>query len=213
LTLLSKEEIVNLSQDDENNLSDLFDDKIDKNFNEIEDLLKDIDESEKNLIDDFTEVIEFNDNFGLNNISFDYDDETLINNNKSEEENFTSIFENNDANDTELESVDFSKEIFPTVHEKKQVVEDKIMPLKGDIMLEDEFSELDSLSEKDLLEALNYSEKDLSNIAEKIAASQDIVKNSTIVEIVESANVNELASLLSKLLNNKTLEITIKIKD
>ena len=30
---------------------------------------------------------------------------------------------------------------------------------------------------------------------------------------IDSSNVNDIASLISKLLNNKTLEITIKIKE
>jgi hypothetical protein len=30
---------------------------------------------------------------------------------------------------------------------------------------------------------------------------------------ISSSNVNDIASLISKLLNNKTLEITIKIKE
>ena len=30
---------------------------------------------------------------------------------------------------------------------------------------------------------------------------------------VNNANINEIANLISKLLNNKTLEITIKVKD
>lgn len=216
-TLLSNEDekIVNLDEDSsEDNLEDLFDSKITKDFSEIEDLLKDIDEGEKNSINDFNEVINFNDNFGLNNISFDYDDENLVNNNKLEGEDLFSNFDKEDSIVEELTDIKFDSDDF-FKEEKNENIIDEIMPLKGDRMLEDEFSELDSLSEKDLLEALNYSEKNLNDMLkeEKKAVSQDIVKNNTTVEIVESANINELASLLSKLLNNKTLEITIKIRD
>ena len=38
-------------------------------------------------------------------------------------------------------------------------------------------------------------------------------KNANYINITNSSNADELAQLISKLLNNKTLEITIKIKD
>ena len=42
----------------------------------------------------------------------------------------------------------------------------------------------------------------------------NILENSSnTISVNSSSNVDELAQLISKLLNNKTLEITIKIKD
>ena len=81
--------------------------------------------------------------------------------------------------------------------------------LQGEKM-DDEFFELDSLNEKDLLEALNYKidENSSKNIQKQMVSE---IKNETIN--VDSSNVNDLSLLLSKLLSNKTLEITIKIKD
>ena len=75
--------------------------------------------------------------------------------------------------------------------------------IQGDDMSSD-FSELDSLNEQDVLSAL-------SNISNQTVTTP----NGTISEKVEieSSNVNDIAELISKLLNNKTLEITIKIKD
>ena len=72
-------------------------------------------------------------------------------------------------------------------------------------MPNDDFSELDLISEKDLLDALNLESKSSANIVESKV-------NSEVVNI-SSSNVDELATLFSKILNNKTLEITIKIKD
>ncbi len=96
---------------------------------------------------------------------------------------------------------DFSKE--ETSSEKNSE------SLKG-ARMGDEFSELDSLNEKDLLEALSYSVGEKNSISEyKPMVSES--KNETLS--IDSSNVNDLSLLISKLLNNKTLEITIKIKD
>ena len=76
--------------------------------------------------------------------------------------------------------------------------------------MSDEFSELDSISEKDLLEALSYNVGGSNSVNEyKPMVSES--KNETLS--IDSSNVNDLSALISKLLNNKTLEITIKIKD
>lgn len=96
---------------------------------------------------------------------------------------------------------------FPMIEENKEQNEYK--SLQGEKM-DDEFFELDSLNEKDLLEALNYKidENSSKNIQKQMVSD---IKNETIN--VDSSNVNDLSLLLSKLLSNKTLEITIKIKD
>ena len=94
---------------------------------------------------------------------------------------------------------------------KEEKVADKEIEqaLQGDNM-NDEFFELDSLNEKDLLEALNYKVEDNSSKSDYIPQVLS-AKNETLS--IESSNVNDLSLLISKLLNNKTLEITIKIKD
>ena len=90
--------------------------------------------------------------------------------------------------------------------EKKQ--EEKIdESLQGDIM-NDEFFELDSLNEKDLLEALNCKAEDKSK-----TQYQNLTEVNKETLSVDSSNVTDLALLISKLLTNKTLEISIKIKD
>lgn len=62
---------------------------------------------------------------------------------------------------------------------------------------------------KDLLEALNY-KIDEKNLKNDYKSADLVTKNETLN--VNSTNVDDLSSLISKLLNNKTLEITIKIK-
>ena len=79
----------------------------------------------------------------------------------------------------------------------------------------DEFSELDNLNESDILAALDGLEDiDVNSIMPvETASSGDKaqVQSSLGVE-VDSKNVNDIASLITQLLNNKTLEITIKVK-
>lgn len=100
---------------------------------------------------------------------------------------------------------------FDFLDEKKQDIkkqEEKIdESLQGDIM-NDEFFELDSLNEKDLLEALNCKAEDKSK-----TQYQNLSEVNKETLSVDSSNVTDLALLISKLLTNKTLEISIKIKD
>lgn len=85
---------------------------------------------------------------------------------------------------------------------------------KGVRMIDEDFSELDSLNEKDLLEALSGIGSGVNSLVKEEKSSyQDISKGTNSIEILSGTNTNELAQLLSTLLNNKTLEITIKIKD
>ena len=239
---------------------------------------------------DLDDIVNFNDNFGLNNISFDYDDNDVLYKEESdedlsdltpkesvdifkeldflgeevveEEEDFSDLDKiNNDlfggfdflneeiqegkkVKEEEIEAIesnpfgdfDFLNE---DIHERKETKEENKFDeeeenvfdnelfnefdfskeetsseknsesLKG-ARMGDEFSELDSLNEKDLLEALSYSVGEKNSISEyKPIVSES--KNETLS--IDSSNVNDLSVLISKLLNNKTLEITIKIKD
>jgi hypothetical protein len=96
--------------------------------------------------------------------------------------------------------------------------------------MEDELSQLDQLIESDILDALgeenpnedNSSEIDVGDAVEEAlelmgCADEDIelqeMKSKEKEINIIDASSNDLASLLSQLLNNKTIEITIKIKD
>eukprot|EP00792_Barthelona_sp_PAP020_P011027 TRINITY_DN4812_c0_g1_i1.p2 TRINITY_DN4812_c0_g1~~TRINITY_DN4812_c0_g1_i1.p2 ORF type:complete len:92 (+),score=28.09 TRINITY_DN4812_c0_g1_i1:42-278(+) len=76
----------------------------------------------------------------------------------------------------------------------------------------EEFSEFDTLSEAELLEALNG---EITNSASKEEAQKSIseVKSEESSVALGSSNSEDIAKLISQLLNNKTLEITIKVKD
>ena len=232
------------------NLEDIFDLENDTN-DEIEDLIGDVNNQPHDKRADEVDILEnFNDNFGLNNISFDYDDDDILTNENDSsnlennlktnsanildelnflgeeikvDEDFSDLDTINDdlfgdldfLNEDKEEKIDIEKKDeelfqefnFPTIQENKEQKEYK--SLQGEKM-DDEFFELDSLNEKDLLEALDckIDENSSRNIQKQVVSE---IKKETIS--VDSSNVNDLSLLLSKLLSNKTLEITIKIKD
>lgn len=263
--LLAKEEPVETLEYEEKSINDNFevkkDDDLDDlfgsmdsgvNLDELENL---IGTEEKNNSD--SDMVDFNDSFGLNNISFDYDDEDIVNNNddddilndkgeKVSDEDFLSNFLDENLEEEKFNEEDYVEEVFEDVNfldeifSKKDKEEDienedfeeeieekfedfdfskedefeveKNEPLKGEKMGDDEFFELDSLNEKDLLEALNITNDNSSN-SNIVETKSEISKNNNETINVSSSNIDELSLLISKLLNNKTLEITIKLKD
>ena len=92
----------------------------------------------------------------------------------------------------------------------EEVIENEVLSneIEGKNMIDDEFSQLDSLNEVDILDALsNMGTVETKPHVKKV----DTPKEEKVS--IEGSNVNDIAELISKLLNNKTLEITIKIKD
>jgi hypothetical protein len=237
-------------------LDDIFEIEKDINLDDIDDFINNMDNTQNDKldeIDNFEDVLNFNDNFGLNNISYDYDDDDIL---SKEDENSKTVDElhffgeevieeknehiDSDNSDVlqdfdfftkEIAENDLSKSVeiddiadiediddkllndfdfFDEIKEEKQKEEKQIeKSLQGDKIM-DEFFELDSISEKDLLEALNCKGEERSFKSEYKSADLES-KNETLS--IDSSNVNDLSLLISKLLNNKTLEITIKIKD
>lgn len=266
------------------------------NLNELENLIETTEETENidlHKLDNNDKITnefeDFNNDFGLNNISFDYDDDNILNDNSLSDEDVLSQILNSASIDEDnyeflgetFEDVNFLEELFPdkaeflAIFEKpeKQVEDDKtemtdefvefdddeevhlpdeeiqevadleednfenekkeviIEPmdleedeedeesenfedLEGENMNDNEFSELDSLNEKDLMEALNYKADEIVQVPKNQENTQ-IISNTNNKEtvILNSSNVDEISQLISKLLSNKTLEITIKLKD
>ena len=130
---------------------------------------------------------------------------------KVEEKLENKSIEIEELNDLSLEDFDFENLDFENLDLKNEDFDDVVK--KGEEM-SDDFLELDSLNEQDLIEAL--SDSNISNAipieTKNIQEQKQIEKINSNFEI-DSSNVNDIASLISKLLNNKTLEITIKIKE
>ena len=143
-----------------------------------------IDEKEKNI-----------ENIDIINENDDVVSEEQIEEKESEIENLS---------DFALEDLDFAN---MDLEDKK---EDK--SIKGEDM-SDEFLELDSLNEQDLIEALGgaSTQSSVQNVVEEKTEQKEMQSSNNLD--ISSSNVNDIASLISNLLNNKTLEITIKIKE
>lgn len=276
-------------------LDDIFGMEKDINLDDIEDIIGSVDfnsnKNEPKQVGEFDDLVNFNDNFGLNNISFDYDDNDVLYKEGSDEDlsEITSResvdilkeldflgeeVEEDDEEIMDLEKInndlfggfDFLNE---EIQEGKKVVEEEIDTIESNpfsdfdflndendekkeineddkfgnedeetldtdsfnefdfskkemvesgknsefvqgAKMSEDFFELDSLNEKDLLEALSYNVGE-SNSASEYKPVVSEAKNETLS--IDSSNVNDLSLLISKLLNNKTLEITIKIKD
>lgn len=325
--LLLDSELANLleskEQENSQNLTNsILEEPVGININELDNLIE-LESSDKEKLDpNYISMEDFDENFGLNNVSFDYDDDSTFNQDlKSDEDLLQDILNNSivDEDDYEFvgetfEDTNFLDEIFPNnkildideksitpinivlkeddkkedveennlestedfqfnkvfedidvsknedinkidenidiiddleekVEEKleNKSIENKSIEIEelNDLSLEDfdfenldlknedfddvvkkgeemsdDFLELDSLNEQDLIEAL--SDSNISNAmpieTKNIQEQKQIEKINSNFEI-DSSNVNDIASLISKLLNNKTLEITIKIKE
>ncbi|WP_141047855.1 hypothetical protein [Aliarcobacter cryaerophilus] len=326
--LLLDNELANLleskEQENSQNLtSSILEEPVGININELDNLIE-LESSDKEKLDtNYISMEEFDENFGLNNVSFDYDDDSTFNQDlKSDEDLLQDILNNSivDEDDYEFvgetfEDTNFLDEIFPNStifdmdenstksinivlqeKDKEETNEDELkkdelenienfqfnevfqnienkkdedikqidknidiienieekneeektpeyenievdelndlnledfsfadldlqnkksedVSKKGEDM-SDDFFELDSLNEQDLIEALSGS--GISNVAQtdtqNIKESQKMEISNNNIDI-GSSNINDIASLISKLLNNKTLEITIKIKE
>ena len=326
--LLLDNELANLleskEQENSQNLtSSILEEPVGININELDNLIE-LESSDKEKLDtNYISMEDFDENFGLNNVSFDYDDDSTFNQDlKSDEDLLQDILNNSivDEDDYEFvgetfEDTNFLDEIFPNStifdmdenstksinralqeEDKEETNEDELkkdelenienfqfnevfqnienkkdedikqidknidiienieekneeektpeyenieidelndlnledfsfadpdlqnkksedVSKKGEDM-SDDFFELDSLNEQDLIEALSGS--GISNVAQTDTQN---IKESKKMEIsnnnidIGSSNINDIASLISKLLNNKTLEITIKIKE
>lgn len=326
--LLLDNELANLleskEQENSQNLtSSILEEPVGININELDNLIE-LESSDKEKLDtNYISMEDFDENFGLNNVSFDYDDDSTFNQDlKSDEDLLQDILNNSivDEDDYEFvgetfEDTNFLDEIFPNStifdmdenstksinivlqeKDKEETNEDEVkkdelenienfqfnevfqnienkkdedikqidknidiienieekneeektpeyenieidelndlnledfsfadldlqnkksedVSKKGEDM-SDDFFELDSLNEQDLIEALSGS--GISNVAQTDTQSRQEpqkmeISNNNID--IGSSNINDIASLISKLLNNKTLEITIKIKE
>ena len=184
--------------------------------------------------DELNSMMNFDEDVGLNNIDFDYDDNELVkddNAKKDDDLSLQEVSENDDIiNDIddfssfdEIDGLDGLDELDKILEENNIEVDEPTEEIKveeslnnkiefneGDSM-SDEFSELDTLNEADILSALDGVSdiKPVSNTAnsapKKVTASENVE--------ITSSNSQDIADLISKLLNNKTLEITIKVKD
>lgn len=104
-------------------------------------------------MEEFVGLEDFNDNFGLNNISYDYDDEDIITEHDSSEKDEDILASLLDENITEDDSIE---EIFEDVD-----------------FLEEIFSKKDKEKEENLEEELNFFENETESIENEIPEQVD----------------------------------------
>ncbi len=232
-----QESIVDIVEDAYNNEEIELDDELSALLSHEEDN-EEVEENiqeEKDVgvdLDRIDEVVGFEEDVGLNNIAYDYDNEDIENNN-DEEDTQDLLSSDNDEVENEFDDI-LSKEDDKTAIQNdtveqeveefavdKETVNTNELEEKGQDM-NDEFSEFDSLNEEDILSALsdveNIGDTNISNeskVQEVVKTNDEQNEKNDKNEQVQlnSSNVNEISELISKLLNNKTLEITVKIKD
>ena len=150
-----------------------------------------------------------------NNFDEDFDLENMVSIvndiEKIEDDDFSSLKEL--SFDEDLDNIKQEKE---AVEEKTiEPMIDIVKTIQGENNMADDFSQFDTLNENDILAALDNMDivdtPSSSNL--KKTTSLPNKSNSDDKIKVDGSNVEDIAQLISKLLNNKTLEITIKVKD
>lgn len=236
--LLLDEELNLTEEKDDLFADDNLDIEQDINLDDLESLMSsdDSDNDSGDILseEELNSMMNFDEDVGLNNVSFDYDDNELVtddNTEKKEDSSLQEVSENDDiisdiddfSSFDDIDGLDGLDELDKILEENNIEIDEPTEEIKveesisneiefneGDSM-SDEFSELDTLNEADILSALDG----VSDIKPVSNATSSTPKKVTANENVEitSSNSQDIADLISKLLNNKTLEITIKVKD
>lgn len=126
----------------------------------------------------------------------------------------TSIPEQKEADNTVDPFMDLSfDDNLDNIKNNEKSIEVKEVPNTQGENMSDDFSEFDTLSENDILAALNS--VDNVTVTKEDKSQENITQagNSSNSVDVNSANTDDIAKLITQLLNNKTLEITIKVKE
>lgn len=137
----------------------------------------------------------------LMNLDISNDDFEVKKNNLMDEES---------SFDEELENLDVTNEDFDATALKNSNNNLNIGNTQGDYEMAGDFSSLDDISENDIMAALNGEEVSISET--QVLTSTNTSKQNDAVSI-NLSNTDDISELLSKLLKNKTLEITVKIKE
>ncbi|WP_417328467.1 hypothetical protein [Halarcobacter sp.] len=99
------------------------------------------------------------------------------------------------------------------IENNEKSIELKEVPNTQGENMSDDFSEFDTLSENDILAALNNVDNVTVTKEDKLQENIAQASSSSNSLDVNSANTDDIAKLITQLLNNKTLEITIKVKE
>lgn len=198
--------------------------KLDEDFdlNSIDEMLLDSDDKNKELFDNNKEEVFIN--TPENSLDSKFDIENLDEDN-NQEEIFLGDIEKQLEESLDLDEVDLKEETQEDNQIKKEynsAENDVVKEENSNLSIQKEdksmnnFLDIDSISEADILDALGLDnskvEMDSSlNSGNNIDDSSDNFKASSID--LNASNIDDVTALLSKLLKNKSVELSIKIKE
>ncbi|MDX4066440.1 hypothetical protein Q6A87_01105 [Aliarcobacter skirrowii] len=198
--------------------------KLDEDFdlNSIDEMLLDSDDKNKELFDNNKEEVFIN--TPENSLDSKFDIENLDEDN-NQEEIFLGDIEKQLEESLDLDEVDLKEETQEDNQIKKEynsAENDVVKEENSNLSIQKEdknmnnFLDIDSISEADILDALGLdNSKDEMNSSlnsgNNIDDSSDNFKASSID--LNASNIDDVTALLSKLLKNKSVELSIKIKE
>ncbi|MDX4026674.1 hypothetical protein Q6A73_08665 [Aliarcobacter skirrowii] len=198
--------------------------KLDEDFdlNSIDEMLLDSDDKNKELFDNNKEEVFIN--TPENSLDSNFDIENLDEDN-NQEEIFLGDIEKQLEESLDLDEVDLKEETQEDNQIKKEynsAENDVVKEENSNLSIQKEdknmnnFLDIDSISEADILDALGLdNSKDEMNSSlnsgNNIDDSSDNFKASSID--LNASNIDDVTALLSKLLKNKSVELSIKIKE
>ena len=232
--LLLDNELANLleskEQENSQNLtSSILEEPVGININELDNLIE-LESSDKEKLDtNYISMEDFDENFGLNNVSFDYDDDSTFNQDlKSDEDLLQDILNNSivDEDDYEFvgetfEDVNFLDEIFPD-NKILDIDEKSITPINivlqekdKDIDLHNEndnsFDEIEALKDFNFDEAFeDEKEKNIENI-DIINENDDVVSEEQIEE--KESEIENLSDFALEDLDFANMDLEDKKED
>jgi hypothetical protein len=146
---------------------------------------------------------------GLQALDIENKEEILQNDESSskKQENLEDVLDGLDINNNDfIHEQNSELDEFTKVDVQTQNVQD----IQGDFNMAEDFSSLDQISENDIIAALNGEEVSLSE--NKVLTSTDKTDSKEALSLnMDSAD--DISALLTQLLKNKTLEITVKVKE
>ncbi len=197
--------------------------EIPENSDIIEDELKHLSITEPSLEDDSSEQNEeiTNDEELSSSASLymlsELQDIEISNNDFDEKEEIPTVSASDlDSLDfKELDNLNITNEDFMSDDEKAQLHEShvesaNVQDIQGDYEMAENFSSLDDIKESDIIAALNGEEVSINDTQVLTSANAPAENESVNLDL---ANAGDISSLLTQLLKNKTLEITVKVKE
>lgn len=211
-SMKNEEDILNL----DSFISEDFD------LNSIDEMLLDSDDKNKELFDNNKEEVFIN--TPENSLDSNFDIENLDEDN-NQEEIFLGDIEKQLEESLDLDEVDLKEETQEDNQIKKEynsAENDVVKEENSNLSIQKEdknmnnFLDIDSISEADILDALGLDNSKVEmnpslNSGNNIDDSSDNFKASSID--LNASNIDDVTALLSKLLKNKSVELSIKIKE